>query len=152
MENKDIHIKGAVWNPVIDGDITESMLKCLSSAGCIYIVLETKNIKDVTQLMSLLDNTIDIIKIYGMTLLIENSNIKQKDSYIYGPFSEGSRLCTIVSDIRCTYNYDNVGICADIFYYVQISLVYLLHVDLLKRYKIIVSISRIYLEIKGKEK
>lgn len=113
-ENKDIHIKGAVWNPVIDGDITESMLKCLSSAGCIYIVLETKNIKDVTQLMSLLDNIIDIIKIYGMTLLIENSNIKQKDSYIYGPFSEGSRLCTIVSDIRCTYNYDNVGICADI--------------------------------------
>lgn len=112
--DKDIHLKGVVWNPVIDGDITETLLERLSSAGCIYIVLETKNIKDVGQLMKLLDNSIGSMQMYGMTLLIENSNVEQKGSYIYGPFSEGYKLCAIVENIRNTYNYDNIGICADI--------------------------------------
>ena len=113
-DDKCIHIKGAVWNPVKDGDITESVLERLGKAGCIYVIAETKDIKDVRQLMTLLDNNIDKIKIHGMTLLIENSNIKKDDMYMYGPFSEGRKLCTIVTDIRSTYNYDNVGICADI--------------------------------------
>lgn len=113
-EDKDMHIKGAVWNPIIDGDITELLLERLSSAGCIYIVLETKSIKDGRKLMELLDDNIGRMQMYGMTLLIENSNIEQKGSYIYGPFSEGYKLCTLVENIRSTYNYDNVGICADI--------------------------------------
>ncbi len=113
-DDKDIHIKGAVWNPVKDGDITDDVFERLSKAGCIYVVLETKGIKDGGQLMKLLDNSMDKIKIYGMTLLIENSNVEKNEVYIYGPFSEGRKLCAIVSDIRSRYNYDNVGICADI--------------------------------------
>ena len=64
--------------------------------------------------MAAVDNNIELIKECGLCLLVENSNLYNGNKYIYGPFSEGKKLCDIVEGLRQRVHYDNIGICADI--------------------------------------
>jgi hypothetical protein len=77
------------------------------------VVVETKGLSDEEALWEYLDKAIGELQARGLVLLIENSNIYQNGRYEYGAFSEGTKLCAIVSDLTEAYHYDGIGICAD---------------------------------------
>lgn len=109
-----INIKGLVWKVAQEDVLSSDSVKSAVEAGAQYIVAETRGLSTVDKLVAAVDNNIELIRKCGLCLLVENSNLYNGKHYIYGPFSEGKKLCDIVEGLRQHVHYDNIGICADI--------------------------------------